>query len=122
MTWVLFVVQAVISSAGLILLRHSMPVLLDKTEPSTWSTYLTAGLGVIAYGSSFLLWLFILSRNPVSFAYPITIGLTLAVTVVGSFVILGEKISVFQIIGVVLMAAAVFLLSMGQPAAAAPPL
>ena len=109
--------QAVISSAGLLLLRYSMPLVLDRTEPTALLTWLWAGLGVLFYGSSFLLWLYILSRTPVSFAYPITIGLTLAITVAASTLILHEKVTVLQLVGIVLMAVAVLFLSSGQTVA-----
>ena len=102
--------QALISSSGLLMLRHAMPLILDKANATALSTWVWGGLGVVFYGASFLMWLYILSRNPVSFAYPLTIGLTLALTVIGSAVLLHERIGGLQIIGIVLMGvAAVFL-------------
>ena len=112
--WILFIVQAAVSSAGVLLLRHAMPQILDKTEATPTLAWVWAGVGAFAYGSSFLLWLYILSKTPVSFAYPVTIGLTLAMTVLGSMLILGERVSAVQIIGILFMAVAVFLMSAGQ--------
>lgn len=117
MTFILLVGQAAISSAGLLMLRYSMPLILDRATPTNLASFGWALFGMVLYGVSFLLWLFILSRNPVSFAYPITVGLTLALTVVGSHLLLGERVSLLQIGGIVLMAASVLLLSIDGPRA-----
>ena len=119
MTWVLLGVQALISSSGLVMLRYAMPLILDRTTSTTFSSFAWGVFGMILYGLSFVMWLFILSRNPVSFAYPITVGLTLAFTVVGSHALLGEKVSLLQISGILLMAVAVLLLSIDGPKASA---
>lgn len=117
MTWLLLGGQALISSSGLLMLRYAMPLILDKTKETAFSSFAWAGFGMLLYGASFLLWLYILSRHPVSFAYPVTIGLTLAITVVGSSVVLGEKIGVLQFVGIALMAVAVWFLSVDSPSA-----
>jgi drug/metabolite transporter (DMT)-like permease len=113
MLWLLLGVQAVISGSGVLVLRFAMPQILDKTGGLTLGLAGWAGLGVLLYGGSFLLWLYILSRNPVSFAYPIAVGVTLAVTVLGAYFFLGEKITVLQVVGILVMLVAVFLLSAG---------
>lgn len=117
MTWILLGVQAAISSSGLLMLRYAMPLILDRTTIATFSSFAWGVFGMVLYGVSFLMWLFILSRNPVSFAYPITVGLTLALTVVGSHLVLGEKVSLLQLGGIVLMAVSVLLLSIDIPKA-----
>lgn len=113
MNWILLAVQALVSSAGLLMLRYSMPLLFDRAQPTAWTTYLWGGFGMVLYAASFFLWLYILSKNPVSFAYPITIGLTLAFTVLGSTLLLKERVTLVQVGGILLMAVAVFLLSWG---------
>jgi drug/metabolite transporter (DMT)-like permease len=113
MLWLLLGIQAVVSGSGVLVLRFAMPQILDKSIGFTWALAGWAGLGVLLYGGSFLLWLYILSRNPVSFAYPIAVGVTLAVTVLGAYFFLGEKITPLQIAGVLVMLVAVFLLSAG---------
>lgn len=111
MVWLLLALQSFISAAGLILLRWSMPQLLPKFF-SAPPLALTGGfIGMLFYAGSFLLWMFILSKNPVSFAYPVTIGLTLGFTVLGSVFLLGEKVTFLQIFGIALMAVSVFLVS-----------
>ena len=113
MLWLLLGIQAVVSGSGVLVLRFAMPQILDKSIGLTWSLAGWVSLGVVLYGGSFLLWLYILSRNPVSFAYPIAVGVTLAVTVLGAYFFLGEKITLLQVAGILVMLVAVFLLSAG---------
>ncbi|MGO9098344.1 MAG: EamA family transporter [Mycobacterium sp.] len=119
MLWLLLV-QAVVSGSGVLVLRFAMPQILDKSTGLTLPLAGLAALGVVLYGGSFLLWLYILSRNPVSFAYPIAVGITLAVTVLGGYFFLGEKITILQIVGILVMLLAVFLLSASVPATTGP--
>ena len=101
-----------VSAAGVLVLRFAMPQILSKPLTLTWPLAGWAGLGIALYGGSFLLWLYILSKNPVSFAYPIAVGVTLTVTVLGAYFVLGEKITVLQVCGIALMLVAVVLLSL----------
>lgn len=65
---------------------------------------------VFAYGISFILWLVVLAKTPVSVAFPfLSIGYAV-VTVCGYF-FFGEKISVLQICGLVAICAGVILIS-----------
>jgi drug/metabolite transporter (DMT)-like permease len=121
MLWLLLGVQAVVSGSGVLVLRFAMPHILDKSTGLTVPLALWAALGVVLYGGSFLLWLYILSRNPVSFAYPIAVGITLAVTVLGAYFFLGEKITTLQIAGILVMLLAIFLLNASGPPATAGP-
>jgi drug/metabolite transporter (DMT)-like permease len=114
--WLLLGFQAIVSAAGVLVLRFAMPQILGKVFTLTWPLAGWAILGIVLYGGSFLLWLFILSKNPVSFAYPIAVGVTLTVTVLGAYFVLGEKITIFQVCGIALMLVAVVLLSLsGAP-------
>jgi multidrug transporter EmrE-like cation transporter len=121
MLWLLLGVQAVVSGSGVLVLRFAMPQILDKAIGLTWVTAGWASLGVVLYGGSFLLWLYILSRNPVSFAYPIAVGVTLAITVLGAYFFLGEKVTIIQVIGIAVMLVAIFLLSLGGVPGTRPP-
>ena len=114
--WLLLGFQAIVSAAGVLVLRYAMPQILTKPFTLTLPLAGWAGLGILLYGGSFLLWLYILSKNAVSFAYPIAVGVTLSVTVLGAYFVLGEKITVLQICGIGLMLVAVVLLSLsGAP-------
>lgn len=116
MIWLLLSVQSVISAFGLLLIRSSMPQILSKGFQAGIMPILGGGLGVLFYAASFLLWMFILGKNPVSFAYPVTIGLTTLITVSGSVLFLKESVSFTQILGIVLLIAAVALIGYKQAA------
>lgn len=111
MIWLLLTGQALISSAGLLTLRNFMPLFLEKGLHSQFSLWLGVILGIFLYGTSFLTWLFILSKYQVSFAYPYTIGVTLALTVLGALLFFKESITPLQIIGLVLLVISIFFIS-----------
>lgn len=111
MVWLLLTGQAVISATGLLFLRFFMPLFAEKTFSSPLGTWLGLLTGIALYGASFLTWLYILSRYQVSFAYPFTIGVTLAITVSGAALLFKENISALQLVGMFLLVIAVFLVS-----------
>lgn len=113
MVWILLVIQSLISAGGLVLLRFSMPLLVSVNRQLSFFSVGAGILGFLAYAASFLLWLFILSRNPVTFAYPITVAITLGTTVLLSWLFLGEKVSWMQLLGILLLCFAVFLVGKG---------
>lgn len=111
MVWIFLTAQACISAAGLLTLRYFMPKFLEtvwSSPPGIWIGILVGGS---LYAASFLAWLIILGTYKVSFAYPYTIGVTLAITVIGAALIFKEHISPIQIIGLFLLASSVFLVS-----------
>jgi len=66
--------------------------------------------GAILYGISFVLWLYVLSKVKVSYAYPF-ISLSYVIVAVLGFLILGEKISFSAWIGICLVVIGVTLIS-----------
>jgi drug/metabolite transporter (DMT)-like permease len=111
LVWLLIGGQSLISSAGVLVLRHFMPLFLQKGFSSELSIWAGTLFGIFLYGTSFLAWLFILSRYQVSFAYPVTVGLTLALTVGGAVLLLKETITPIQLLGIFLLVIAIFLIS-----------
>jgi multidrug transporter EmrE-like cation transporter len=98
----LFSAYTIASVIGLLLLKHSLPLVrMDwhaglAVSPSLLLLALGAGL----YISSFAVWLIILARNELSFAYPIAIGLTLVFSTAGAAVLLSEALNVGRILGI----------------------
>ncbi|WP_058999824.1 SMR family transporter [Leptolyngbya sp. NIES-2104] len=64
--------------------------------------------GIVAYGVSTLLYLFVLGKMNLSIAYPVVIGLTIIATTISSGMILKESVSVSQWLGIGLMMSAIF--------------
>ena len=68
--------------------------------------------GFVLYVISFVIWIKILARMPLSVAYPIAIGLTLAFSTAGAAVLLGERIGIVRIAGILLIFAGCVALSL----------
>lgn len=66
-------------------------------------------LGGIAYVSSFLLWIYILTKNPISFVYPI-MSLSYITVMVFSIFLFRESVVIYQWIGVFLIISGTFLI------------
>jgi len=60
-------------------------------------------LGMICYASSFLTWMFLLSKQALSTIYPLTAGIVYAAVMVASVVFFHEQFTLYKIIGVVLI-------------------
>ena len=55
---------------------------------------------LVLYGVSFVLWIFLLSRNALSILYPIGFSMTLLFTVLLASVVFGETIEPLQMAGI----------------------
>lgn len=71
------------------------------------SPYVLSGLAM--YGAATVLWLYILSRVPLSQAYPIQ-SLAYIIAVVGAYYIFGEPLNAAKIVGCILILAGVSLI------------
>lgn len=65
--------------------------------------------GLLSYGISLIVWLFVLQRFPLSVAYP-ALSITYVVIVILSYFALHEPISQLKVAGVAFIIAGVFLL------------
>lgn len=60
-------------------------------------------LGMICYILSFLTWMFLLSKQNLSYLYPLTAGIIYALVMIASVVVFHEQFTFFKIIGVILI-------------------
>ncbi|NMB92551.1 MAG: hypothetical protein GYA31_02955 [Parcubacteria group bacterium] len=67
-------------------------------------------LGMICYATSFLTWMFLLSKQALSMIYPLTVGIIYALIMISSVVFFHEQFTVYKIIGVVLIGLGILLL------------
>lgn len=109
MHWFLLVLQSTISAAGVIVLKAFLPNkgISGLNAANVWGVV----LGGFLYGISFLIWLYILSKMPVTFAFPVTIGLSLLLTTLAGLLFFGEKLNVYSVSGLILLPVAIFLIS-----------
>ena len=68
-------------------------------------------LGAALYVTSFLTWMVILARTPLTTAYPIAVGVTMALSTVSAIYLLGETMSVSKMAGMLFVFAGILLLS-----------
>src|SRR3989338_320628 len=66
-------------------------------------------LGLALYGAGFLAWMFLLSRNSLSFVYPLSLSLNVILVFLFARVFLYEPVSYFQMLGVALIIAGMYL-------------
>jgi len=71
--------------------------------------------GMVLYAVATILWLFVLSRVPLSIAYP-TQSIAYLLGVIGAFVWFGEPITVWKVLGCLLIMAGVSLIGFGPRA------
>ena len=94
-------------------MRSGLPVGL-----SPFATLLDIGLrpgilgGLLCYGFSLLLWIYVLSKADASFAYPF-LGLGFVIVALAGFALLGEPMSSRKIIGTLIIAGGVVVLAGG---------
>lgn len=114
-SWVLILIQAVVSGAGVLLLRFSASRFTGFAGVTNQVLF-TGLTGLFAYAASFLLWVYILSKTQASYAFPVTIGISLLVTTLGAWLAFGEKLTGGQIVGIILLIVAITVISIfGKP-------
>jgi len=60
-------------------------------------------LGMICYATSFLTWMFLLSKKDLSFIYPLTVGIIYALVMISSVVFFHEQLTIYKIVGTILI-------------------
>lgn len=126
--WILLGVTVVLTGCAQICLKLGMQSALVHADPARGALglVLAAGTewrllgGLALYGLSTVTWLFVLSRLPLSLAYPF-VGLSFVTVAVLSAALLGERIVPLQAAGTALIAVGVVLVAVsgrsdGRPA------
>lgn len=103
--FVLILLNTVILVAGQFLWKYGMMKTTFKLDPLSiikilFSPFIFSGL--VMYGFATILWLFILSRVPLSVAYPVQ-SIAYVLAVFGAYFIFHEPLSPTKIIGVILI-------------------
>lgn len=115
-TFLLILISALINTAAQLLMKAGA----DKLKSVAYSNLSALPLqlisnpylviGIICYVSSLAVWLIVLSRVPVSFAYPIA-SLAYVTTAVGAVFLFNEYLSLTRIIGILVIIFGVFLIT-----------
>ncbi|QGY05225.1 EamA family transporter [Methylobacterium mesophilicum SR1.6/6] len=119
LVWILLGITVVLTGCAQICLKLGVQSLLAHADPARgalglviafWLEWRLLG-GLALYGIATLTWLFVLSRLPLSLAYPF-VGLSFVTVAALSVVLLGERIVPLQVAGTVLIALGVVLVAM----------
>lgn len=115
MHYILLFTSVFLAIAGQFTLKSGiMASQLTPTIEGVIKTILTplVFLGFVLYGVSSIMWLFVLQKFPLSVAYP-TAAISYVVIVTLSAVFLNEQLTIYKIIGVVLISLGVAVLARG---------
>jgi drug/metabolite transporter (DMT)-like permease len=84
---------------------------MDAIMSMAFNPWVLGGLG--CYGLSAIVWLYVLSRIPLSTAYPL-VALAIALVVVLSWALLGESLPVTRLCGVALVVLGVLVIGLSR--------
>ena len=111
----LFLLYVFLSSSGLILFKLGTGVsdfCLNIFNISINLSFKTL-LGVFCYGLSFLLWLYIVSKNDLTIIMPLSVALVNILVIVGSCIFLNEQVNLLQGIGIFFVIFGVIIMKWG---------
>jgi multidrug transporter EmrE-like cation transporter len=96
----LLLVYVVFSTAGLALLKlsHGLPPLLVQASLPPAAFLLAAGFAL--YAGSFAIWTWLLGRLPLTVAFPVASGATLAATSVTACLLFDERMTSLKSVGI----------------------
>jgi multidrug transporter EmrE-like cation transporter len=112
--WVLIFASVVLTSIGQLFFKKGMTVLnLSHQGASIWELMGNGllnsfvWLGFASFGAGAVLWLAVLAKEEVSYAYPLS-SLGYLIVLLGSYVLFHENISPARIIGILLLIIGIF--------------
>jgi drug/metabolite transporter (DMT)-like permease len=115
MSTILLFVYAIVTSLGLIFVKlgttDGLPIkFVDNKLDFNLNAY-TVG-GILLYGFSFVLYMYLISKNDLGYIIPITTALVYILIFVGSYVIFHEAFTVVKVIGIALIIAGLVFLNL----------
>lgn len=111
-TLFVLITYAFSSAAALLLLRVGLPKVPEVVQEHNWLsvTAFAIYIGLFLYGSSLIMWLWIVSRVELGVAYPAAIGMVTVLVALGSYFLLHEVFGWPHVIGASLIMAGVSIL------------
>lgn len=112
---ILFVLYVILASSGLILFKigSSNTNLSLNIFSFTFNYSVKMLLGLLCYGFSFLLWMLIVSKTNLTIAMPLSVAIVNTLVIIGSSVVLKEKITIVQGIGIFIIILGVCIMTSG---------
>ena len=111
----LFALYVILASSGLVLFKlgstsNAFIKVLNFSINFSWKML----LGIFCYGFSFLIWLYIVSKMNLTLAMPLSVALVNTLVIVESCLILKEKITLTQGIGILIVIVGVIIMTLGK--------
>lgn len=110
---ILFLVYVILSASGLVLFK--LGVANANIHLNILGLNLKFSikmiLGIFCYGISFLLWLYLVSNMNLTFAMPLSVGLVNTLVIIESCLLLKEKITLNQGIGIFIIIVGVMIMT-----------
>lgn len=109
---------AVISAAGLVLLKRGMPLVAADglAAAGAW-----IGAGAVLYGGGFVMWMALLRTHPLTVVFPMAAGALFLATAVLGAAFLGERVTHTRAIGMAVIVIGVALVARGSTAPGSDP-
>ena len=115
---ILILIDVILNVTGQLSLKYGMSKIGNfslslSTLPPVFlkaATNLHVLFGLLCYGLGFMVWLIVLSKAEVSYAYPL-ISLGYVLTAVLAWMLLGEALSENRLVGIIVICLGVFLIA-----------
>ncbi len=117
-TYILLAVSILITAASQLLFKKGVLKMGELNFTFSGIISLISGIfhniyllvGIFLFGTSFLLWLFILSKVQLNVAYPVALSIEVTLVSIGTWFLFHESLSAFQILGIVFIIAGICLI------------
>lgn len=111
---ILFIAYILLSSSGLILFKlgANNPTLSINIYSLHINYSIKLLIGILCYGLSFLLWMYIVSKSNLTIALPLSVALVNTLVIIESCIFLKEKITLIQGTGIFMVLLGVFLITL----------
>lgn len=117
MTFIISIgVYVVLNACGQLLIKMGT---LEMNKVSSFQDLMNLKLlaGVGLFGLSFMTWIYIVSKNNLSYAFPFAVGLGYVGVVVLSIVVLKETATLWQFVGMALIWVGIILMAVNKASA-----
>ena len=110
-----YIIIYLLSSAfGLIFLKSSLNGQTINSLADAFRLFISFNfiLGLILYVTSFVVWIFVMSRKDLSYIYPIVIGLSYVIVMTLSWLVLKESLTIGKALGALIICIGVIIITL----------
>lgn len=113
---ILFILYVLLASSGLILFKMGAnnPNINIDVFNFHFTFSIKSLIGIVCYGFSFLLWMIIVSKMNLTVAMPLSVAIVNTLVVVESCLLLKEKITISQGVGIFIVIMGVVIMTWGK--------